>query len=167
MAFAVAVSKSAWGDRSEGTRYETRTRGSRAGSALPPVRVLRRPLSCSGLHHSRFRSRDHIRDSGTCARPSWSHRRRDNSAPRMSSSDAGRGGLGRPGRRPPPAISRLRAAARAAAVQALVAGAVANHDRAAVGAGGRILLALKGDPWLGRLNRAHRNRRLCRADCGR
>src|SRR5437016_4329888 len=60
----------------------------------------------------------------------------------------------------------LRATARAAAVEALVAGAVANHDRAAVRAGRRVLLAHETDLDRARIDRCRLDRG-CRRGCRR
>src|SRR5690349_20854061 len=88
----------------------------------------------SDRHHSRSRNRDHIRDNEICVHPSLLRLRRDIAGPRATTTDAfaplRRLERRRPRRSPP--LFLLAAPARAAAVEALVAGSVADHDRAAV-----------------------------------
>src|SRR6059058_4423309 len=112
--------------------------------------------------HSRFRNRGRILDNEICVRPSPSGLRKDIPDRRATTMDAfaSSSTVERKRLRAPLPGYCLGAAARAAAVEALVAGAVANHDRATVGAGRGVLLALKTD-----LDRAgFDGRGLCRRD---
>src|ERR1700732_1712532 len=113
----------------------------------------------SDHHHSRFRNRVRIHDSEICVHPSPSRLRRGIADPHATTTDAlapwSRVERKRPRGSPP--LYWLRATRRAAAVEALVAGSVANHDRAAVRARRRLLLAHETD-----LDRARIDR--CRLD---
>src|ERR1700736_2024752 len=115
----------------------------------------------SDRHHSRFRNRDRIHDTEICVRPSPSRLRTDIPDLRATTTDAfapwSRVERKRPRGAPP--LYWLRATRRAAAVEALVAGAVANHDRAAVRARRRVLLAHETDLDRVRIDRCRLDRR--------
>src|SRR3989440_8958827 len=121
----------------------------------------------SDRHHSRFRNRDRIHDNEICVHPSPLSLRTDTADLHATTTDAIgwwlRMGWRRPRRSPP--FFLLTAPAGAAAVEALVAGAVANHDRAAVGARRRVLLAHETDldrariGWCRLYRRGRRSRR--------
>src|SRR5207248_5399392 len=123
----------------------------------------------SDHHRSRFRNRDRSRDSESCVHPSPLSHRTDMADPHATTTDAigwwSRVGRRRPRRSPP--FFLLTAPAGAAAVEALVAGAVANHDRAAVGASRRVLLAHEADLDRARLGWCRLDRRGRRSRRGR
>src|SRR5919201_4535275 len=109
----------------------------------------------SDHHRSRFRSTDRIHDNEISVRPNLSARRTGIQDPHATTTDAVEPSLKRLRKRSarPLPLWSLAAPARAAAVVALVARAVANHDRSAVGAGRRVLLALKRDLHRARFRR--------------
>src|SRR5438874_13151360 len=99
-------------------------------------------------HRSRFRNRDRSRDSEICVHPSPLSHHTDIADPHVTTTDAigswMRIGWRRPRRSP--ALFLLGAPAGAAAGDALVASAAANHDRPAVRARRLVLLAHDADP---------------------
>src|SRR5258708_29491881 len=115
----------------------------------------------SDRHHSRFRNRDRIHDSEICVHPSPSRLRMDIPDLHATTQDAlaPRWRVERKRPRGSPPLYWLRATARAAAVEALVAGSVANHDRAAVRAGRCVLLAHETDLDRARIDRFPLDRR--------
>src|SRR2546430_622683 len=120
----------------------------------------------SDHHRSRFRNRDRSRDSEICVHPSPLSHRTDIADPHATTTDA-TGWWSTIERRRPrlsPPFFLLTAPAGAAAVEALVAGAVANHDRAAVRARRRVLLAHETDLDRARIGwcRLHRRGRRSR-----
>src|SRR3989442_7942533 len=109
-----------------------------------------RVVTGNDRHRNGFRRRDRTRDSEICVRPTPSLLRMDILVPHATTGDGeerpsrARMRTGKEPRRLLPVVF-LAAAARATAVEALVAGAVANHDRAAVRTGRRVLLPLETD----------------------
>src|SRR5256885_7630632 len=104
-------------------------------------------LRDSDRHRSRFRNRDRIHDNEISFHPSPLRLRTDIADLHATTVDALARSPRVERRRPwgSPPFFLLTAPAGAAAVEALVAGAVANHDRAAVGARRRVLLAHETD----------------------
>src|SRR5260370_23155400 len=101
----------------------------------------------SDRHHSRFRNKDRIHDNEICVHPSPSRLRTGIADLHATTTDAF-GRWSRVVRRRPrwsPPLFLLRAPARAAAIEAVVAAPVANHDRAAVRARRRVRLAEQTD----------------------
>src|ERR1700737_5030817 len=88
----------------------------------------------SDRHHSRFRNRDRLHDSEICVPPSPSRLRMDIPDLHATTADAFAPWWKVERKRPrgSPPLWFLTATRSAAAVEALVAGSVANHDRAAV-----------------------------------
>src|SRR3989440_12940244 len=123
----------------------------------------------SDRHHSRFRNRDRIHDNEICVHPSPLSLRTDTADLHATTTDAIgwwlRMGWRRPRRSPP--FCLLTAPAGAAAVEALVAGSVANHDRTAVGARRRVLLAHETDLDRARIGWCRLDRRGRRSRRGR
>src|ERR1700694_4981532 len=115
----------------------------------------------SDRHHSRFRNRDRIHDSEICVRPSPSHLRMDILDPHATTEDALAPSWRVERKRPRGALTLwfLAATRSAAAVEALVAGPVANHDRAAVRARRGGLLAHETDLDRARISRCRLDRR--------
>src|SRR5438067_1851364 len=85
-------------------------------------------------HRSKFRSRDRNRDNEISFHPSQSRLRTDIPDLRATKTDVRRSFFPRRRKRPPwpLPLDWLGTAAGAAAVEALVAGSVADHDRSAV-----------------------------------
>src|SRR5438132_5554203 len=120
-----------------------------------------RVIMGNGRHRNRFRSRGRSRDSEICVRPSRLHLH--TGIPDLHATTADDAGtwstMWRKRSQLPLPWFWLGATARAAAVEALVASAVANHDRAAVGAGRGVLLALETDLDGARIHRSRLDRR--------
>src|SRR6202048_1929715 len=115
----------------------------------------------SDRHHSRFRNRDRIHDSEICVHPSRSRLRMDIPDLDATTADAFAPWWKVERKRPrgSPPLWFLTATRSAAAVEALVAGPVANHDRAAVRARRRVLLAHETDLDRVRIDRCRLDRR--------